>query len=158
MTDAVPAPLADEIQAILAPFATVEGALLPMLHALQAAFGHIPQAAHAPLIKSLQITKAELQGVLSFYHDFRAAPAGRQTLKICRAEACQAMGGAEMAKTLLARLGLDWHGTSPDGGLTVEPVYCLGLCACGPAAMIGERPLGRITVEGVMAQLGEARA
>ncbi|MCC5987850.1 MAG: formate dehydrogenase subunit gamma [Pararhodobacter sp.] len=138
------APEREDIDAIIAQHHHLEGPLLPILHALQEAFGHIPEPAHAPLAEALNITRAELHGVISFYHDFRAAPAGRQVLKICRAEACQAMGGAALAEATLKRLGLDWHGTTPNGALTIEPVYCLGLCACAPAVMIGERVVGRV--------------
>ena len=114
----------------------LEGPLLPIFHALQEAYGHVPQAALSRIAEALNLTRAEVHGVMSFYHDFRSAPAGRHVLKICRAEACQSMGGAALADRLLAKLGLDWHGTTPDGKVTVEPVYCLGLCACAPAAMV----------------------
>lgn len=138
------APERADIDAVIAQHLQLEGPLLPILHALQQAFGHIPQQAHAPLAEALNITRAELHGVISFYHDFRESPAGRHVLKICRAEACQAMGGAALAEATLERLGLDWHGTTQDGTLTIEPVYCLGLCACAPAVMIGERVVGRV--------------
>lgn len=118
--------------------------MLPMLHALQGAFGHIPDTAYAPICDALNITRAELHGVISFYHDFRDAPAGRHVVRICRAEACQAMGGAALAESVLSKLGLDWHGTTPNGAVTVEPVYCLGLCACAPAAMVDDRVVGRV--------------
>ncbi len=131
------------IAEILSAHADQEGPLLPILHDLQHAFGHIPAAAMEPICKALLITRAELKGVISFYHDFREKPAGKHVLKICRAEACQSMGGVAMAEKLLAKLGLDWHGTTPDGKLTVEPVYCLGLCACAPAAMMDETLIAR---------------
>jgi formate dehydrogenase subunit gamma len=93
---------------------------------------------------------------VTFYHDYRTAPAGRRHLKICRAEACQAMGGAAMADAVLGRLGLDWGGTTPDGRLTVEPVYCLGLCACAPSAMLDDEPYARLTAESLTALALEA--
>jgi formate dehydrogenase subunit gamma len=96
--------------------------------------------------------------VISFYHDFRERPAGRHVLKICRAEACQSVGANALAETTLKKLGLDWGGTTPDGALTVEAVYCLGLCACGPAAMIDGRVVGRVDGARVDALLAEARA
>jgi formate dehydrogenase subunit gamma len=120
------------------------GALLPILHALQAAFGCVPDPAIPLVAAALNLSRAEVHGVVTFYHDFRHAPAGRHVLKLCRAEACQSVGGAELAEALLARLGIGWRQTTPDGRLTVEPVYCLGLCACAPAALLDEAPLGRL--------------
>ncbi len=90
------------------------------------------------IANKLNISRAEVYGVVSFYHDFRQAPAGRHVLKLCRAEACQAMGGEENAAALLNLLGLEWGGTTADGQLTIEPVYCLGLCACAPSAMLDD--------------------
>ncbi len=134
----------------------VEGALLPILHAVQEAFGHIPQEA-LPLIAADQmITRAEAHGVMSFYHDFREAPAGRHVLKLCRAEACQAMGAEALATQARERLGIDWHETTRDGGVTLEPVFCLGLCSCGPAAMLDGRPVGRVDAARLEALLAEA--
>jgi len=142
-----------QIAAILAQHAHRPGAMLPILHALQDAFGHVPQAAVPQIAEALNVTKAEVHGVISFYHDFRAAPPGRQVLRLCRAEACQAMGGTALAAEVLRALGVDWHGTTADGAVTVEPVYCLGLCACAPAAMLGETVLGRATPARVAALL-----
>jgi formate dehydrogenase subunit gamma len=143
MTDASAADL-HQIQNIIDEHIALEGPLLPLLHALQEAFGHVPASAHALICDALNISKAELHGVISFYHDFRDAPAGRHVVKICRAEACQAMGGAALAESVLVKLGLDWHGTTRNGAVTIEPVYCLGLCACAPAAMVGDRVVGRV--------------
>jgi len=158
MTLATPHPTETEISAIIEAHLPLEGPLLPMLHALQEAFGHVPAAAHAPICDALNITKAELHGVISFYHDFRDAPAGRHVVKICRAEACQAMGGAALAENLLAQLGLDWHGTTRNGAVTIEPVYCLGLCACAPAAMVDDRVVGRVDAAKLDKLLAEAGA
>ena len=105
----------------------------------------MPDGARPIVAEALNITQAELYGVISFYHDFRSAPAEGRVIKICRAEACQAMGGAAMALRVLDRLGIDWHGTASDGSVTVEPVYCLGLCANGPAAMVGDKLVARAT-------------
>ena len=143
-----------EIDAIIADHLPLEGPLLPILHGLQAAFGYIPAAAHAPIAQALNITRAELHGVISFYHDFRDKPAGRHVIKICRAEACQAVGAAALSDAVLAGLGLDLHGTTRDGRVTVEPVYCLGLCACGPAAMVDGALKGRVSPEMLLAELG----
>jgi len=155
---AAPTPTEDEIAALIDANAGLEGPLLPILHALQENFGHIPQPAMQMIADRLNITKAELYGVISFYHDFRKAPAGRHVLKICRAEACQAMGGNALAEETLAKLGLDWHGTTTNGAVTVEPVYCLGLCACAPAAMLDDRCLGRVDRSRMDALLAEAGA
>ncbi len=129
--------------AIIASHAGEAGATLPILHDLQEAFGYVPKQSEAMIAEALNLSRAEVHGVISFYHDFRRAPVGRQVLKICRAEACQATGGVAIAERLLGRLGLHWGGTTSDGGLTVEPAYCLGLCACGPAALLDGEPLAR---------------
>ncbi|MEJ6388349.1 formate dehydrogenase subunit gamma [Gymnodinialimonas ulvae] len=142
-----------EIQAILDKNITLEGPLLPILHDVQATFGCVPDAARAPIAEALNITQAELHGVISFYHDFRREPAGQHVLKICRAEACQAMGANALSDKVLSMLGLDWHGTSADGRITVEPVYCLGLCACGPAAMVNGQVRGRVTAETLVSEV-----
>jgi len=137
-------PTAAQVRDVIAPLLGLEGPLLPILHAVQAEWSHIPETAHPVICDALNISRAELHGVISFYHDFRTAPAGRHVVKICRAEACQAMGGADLAEATLARLGLEWHGTTANGAVTVEPVYCLGLCACAPAAMVDGRVIGRL--------------
>lgn len=121
-----------------------EGALLPILHDVQADFGHVPQAALPVIAKALNLSRAEVHGVVSFYHDFREAPAGRHVVKLCRAEACKSVGADRVADHAKARLGLDWHETSADGAVTLEPVFCLGLCACGPAALVDGRLMGRV--------------
>jgi formate dehydrogenase subunit gamma len=148
----------DRIGDIVAGHLHLEGALLPILHALQDEFGHVPAAAAPVIVEALNISKAELHGVISFYHDFREHPAGRHVLKICRAEACQAVGANALAESTLKALGIDWHGTTANGALTVEPVYCLGLCACGPAAMLDQRVVGRVDAARMAALLEEAGA
>jgi formate dehydrogenase subunit gamma len=130
-----------------------EGPLLPILHALQGAFGHIPAMAHAPIAEALNITRAELHGVISFYHDFKDHPPAPHVVRICRSEACQAQGASALSDAVLAQLGVDWHGTTRDGRVTVEPVYCLGLCACGPAAMVDGALRGRANAEVLLAEL-----
>ena len=157
MLNDVPAPTADEIRDVVTPLTALEGPLLPMLHAIQAEWGHVPQAAVPVLADVLNLGRAEVYGVVSFYHDFRDHPAGRHILKICRAEACQSMGGAAMAAGVLDRLGVDWHGTTADGAVTVEPVYCLGLCACGPAAMLDGQLMGRVDGDRLVTALEAAR-
>lgn len=133
MTDTA---LATQVEVILRDHAGGEGAALPVLHAVQHAFGHIPEAAMALIAPALGLTQAELRDLVTFYPDFRAPPAGRHVLKLCRSEACQARGGQALIEAAKARLGVDWHETTPDGAVTLEPSYCLGLCACGPGAMV----------------------
>jgi formate dehydrogenase subunit gamma len=134
----------DQADSIIAAHLGLEGPMLPILHALQEEFGFISDAAMRLVAARLNVTRAEVYGVVSFYHDFRQQPAGRHVLKLCRAEACQAMGAEANAATLLDRLGLDWGGTTPDGRLTVEPIYCLGLCACAPSALLDGEVHGRL--------------
>lgn len=148
----------EALQEILDAHRQTEGALLPILHAVQAEFGHVPEAALPIIAQDRNISRAEAHGVMSFYHDFRSKPAGRTVLKLCRAEACQAVGGAALAEEMKARLGLDWHETSADGAVTLEPVFCLGLCACGPAAMVDGRFLGRADAAALERMLAEERA
>ncbi len=149
--------LGDRLDDILAAHARLEGPLLPILHAVQAEFGYVPEASLPLIAKALNLSRAEVHGVKSFYHDFRDAAAGRHVVKLCRAEACQATGADQLADHAKASLGVDWHGTSGDGAVTLEPVFCLGLCACGPAAMVDGRLMGRVDEAALDAVLAEAR-
>ena len=142
--------------AIIAAHAAREGAALPILHALQSVFGHIPGDAVPMIAAALNISRAEMHGIVTFYHDFRDHPPGRHVLRLCRAEACQAMGADALAAHTTARLGIDWHGTTADGAVTLEPVFCLGLCAIGPAGMLDGRPLGRLDQARLEAELDTA--
>ena len=121
------------------------GATLPILHALQDAFGCVPKEAVPLIADALNLSRAEVHGTISFYHDFRSRPPGRHVLKLCRAEACQAMGGDALAAAAEAKLGAPIGETV--GDVTVEPAYCLGLCACAPAAMLDGKPCGRLDRE-----------
>jgi formate dehydrogenase subunit gamma len=132
---------------IAAAYADREGALLPLLHELQAVFGCIPEAATPIVAKALNMSRAEVHGVISFYHDFRRKPAGRRVLKLCRAEACQARGGDAAAARVESALGVSMGETRADGEVTLEPVYCLGLCASGPAALLDGQIFGRLNGE-----------
>ena len=123
------------------------GPLIGVLHAIQAQLGYVPAAA-VPLIASeLNLSRAEVHGVVSFYHFFRSTPPGAHTVSVCRAESCQAVGGEALAEHARQRLGVDFHETTPDGRFSLEPVYCLGNCACSPAVMIDGRLHGRVTPE-----------
>ena len=146
------------IREIIADHQALEGPLLPILHAIQAEFGHVPQSALLEIAQALSLGKAEVHGVMSFYHDFREKPAGQHVLKICRAEACQSMGGDRVATHAQKALGIDWHETTQDGQVTLEPVFCLGLCACAPAAMVDGRLVGRVDESTVDAIIAEVRA
>lgn len=121
----------------------LEGPMLPILHATMEAFGHIPEGVVPLIADELNLGKAEVHGVISFYHDFRNTPTGTHVVKICRAEACQSVGANALTERVLTKLGIGWGETTPDGKITVEPVYCLGLCACGPAAMVDGTLIGR---------------
>jgi formate dehydrogenase subunit gamma len=122
----------------------LEGPMLPILHAIQSEFGFIPEDVKRVIADELNLSRAEVHGVVTFYHDFRDAPAGRHVLKLCRAEACQSMGGDRIADRVQQLLGIDFHQTALDGSVTLEPVYCLGLCACAPAAMLDDEVYGRV--------------
>ena len=134
-----------------------EGPLLPLLHALQETFGHIPREAVPVVAEALNLSRAEVHGVVTFYHDYRSAPAGRHVVKLCRAEACQAMGGESLVERAEARLDVKCGGTSADGRVTLEPIYCLGLCATAPSAMVDGRIIGRLTAAKLDAVLDEAQ-
>lgn len=135
----------------------MEGSLLPILHAIQSSFGYVPQDALPLIAKRLNLGKAEVHGVMSFYHDFREQPAGQHVVKLCRAEACQAMGADRVAAHAQKALGIDWHETTKDGQVTLEPIFCLGLCACAPAAMVDGRLVGRVDEAVVDAIVAEVR-
>nr|WP_244598296.1 formate dehydrogenase subunit gamma [Pseudohoeflea suaedae] len=147
----------EKARAIVDAHRHLEGPLLPILHAVQAEFGYVPRDVQPAIADALNISRAEIHGVVSFYHDYRSEPAGRHVIRICRSEACQSMGGEAAAASLLQKLGLDWHQTSADGAVTVEPVYCLGLCACSPAAMVDGDVYGRLDDETINDILEEVR-
>jgi formate dehydrogenase subunit gamma len=135
-----------------------EGPLLPILHDVQAAFGCVPPEAIRLIAGALNLTRAEVLGVMSFYHDFRSQPAGRHVLKLCRAEACQSMNGEAVAAQVLKRFGVGWGETTPDGAVTVEATYCLGLCACAPSALLDDEPrarLDRTAIDEIAREVGQ---
>jgi formate dehydrogenase subunit gamma len=150
-------PVFDEGRAreIIAEYLGLEGPLLPILHALNEELGFVSDEAVPLIAEALNLTRAEVHGVITFYHDFRRAPGGRHVLKICRAEACQSVGSEANAKRILAELGVSWHGTTQNGEITVEPVYCLGLCATGPSALLDDLPIGRLNKENLAEAIEE---
>jgi formate dehydrogenase subunit gamma len=129
--------------AIIDTYRHLDGAALPVLRALHQEFGHLPDEAVTQVAEALNLSRAEVHGVVTFYHDFRREPAGRTRLRICRAEACQAMGADALAAEARRRLGVDWHHTTPAGDVTLEPVFCLGLCSVAPAAQVDDELVGR---------------
>jgi formate dehydrogenase subunit gamma len=133
-----------------------EGPLLPILHGLLEAFGYVPEPAVPMVAEALNLSRADVHGVVTFYHDFRREPAGRHVLKLCRAESCQAMGSERLAGHLEEKLGLRFGETSVDGTLTLESVYCLGLCALSPAALVDDRVVARLDERRLDALLAEA--
>ncbi|KEQ07133.1 formate dehydrogenase subunit gamma [Pseudorhizobium pelagicum] len=135
----------------------LEGPMLPILHAIQHEFGFVPEEVKPVLARELNLSRAEVHGVVTFYHDFRDAPAGRHVLKICRAEACQAMGAERVVDQARQLLGIDFHQTTLDGAVTLEPVFCLGLCACAPAAMLDSEVYGRVDEHSLTELVAEAR-
>lgn len=143
---------------IVRSFSGLEGPLMPILHAVQECFGCVPEAAVPVIANELNLSRAEVHGVVSFYHDFRREPAGKHVLKLCRAEACQAMGCEGLVKRAECRLGVECGHTSADGRVTLEPIYCLGLCATGPSAMIDGKVVGRLDAAKLDKILKEAGA
>jgi formate dehydrogenase subunit gamma len=136
---------------------SLPGALLPILHDVQAALGYIPKDAVALIAHQLNLSRAEIHGVISFYHYFRTEKPGRHVLQLCRAEACQALGAAQLEAHAKRALGIDFHGTTADGAVTLEAVYCLGNCALGPSVMLDDRLQGRVTPERFDALIARTR-
>lgn len=128
---------------------SLPGALLPILHGIQDGLGFVPPASVPIIAAALNLSRADVHGVISFYHHFRTSAPGRHVLQLCRAEACQAMGARGIEKHVRARLGVDFHETTAEGALTLEPVYCLGNCACAPSVLLDGEVHGRLTIERV---------
>jgi formate dehydrogenase subunit gamma len=137
----------ERVSGIIAELKTKPGALLPILHAIQDALGYVPPDSVPLIADELNLSRAEVHGVISFYHYFRSTPPGRHTVYICRAEACQAMGSEALEAHAKAALGIDYHENTCDGAITLEPVYCLGNCACSPSIMVDKKVHGRVSPE-----------
>lgn len=150
--------IAARTASVISDFRGLEGPLLPILHGLQEEFGYVPQESLPVIAEALNLSRAEVYGVVSFYHDFRKHPAGRHVLKLCQAEACQSMGSDAVAAKLKQKLGIGFHETTTDGAVTLEPVYCLGLCACSPSAMLDGTVIGRVDDEKIDEMLEVIRA
>jgi formate dehydrogenase subunit gamma len=137
--------LEETVEAVVQQHAGQLGALLPMLHSLQARMGYIPEDAIPLIAKSMNLSRAEVHGVMHFYHDFRTEPAGDHIVQICRAEACQAMGSKKLESHVKNKLGIGYGETTSDGRYTLEPVYCLGNCACTPSIRVDDDIYARVT-------------
>lgn len=146
------------IDATLSELGAPDGALLPILHAIQAAHGYVPSEAVPQIAERLNLSRAEVHGVISYYHHFRKSPTGKVVVQLCQAEACQAVGSDALAEHAKRALGIDFHQTTADGSVTLEPVYCLGQCACGPSMMVGEHVHARVDGKKFDALVARARS
>lgn len=145
------------VQAIADAHRDLPGALLPILHAVQNEIGHVPDGAVPLIAQVLNLSRAEVHGVISFYHHFRTEAPGRHVVQVCRAEACQSVGAMALEAHAKKALGCDYHQTSADNAVTLEPVYCLGNCACSPAVMLDDEVYGRMDNQKVAELISEAR-
>lgn len=146
------------IAALIAKHQQQPGALLPLLHAIQDTVGYIPESCYSAISKALSLSVAEVHGVVTFYHHFRTHKPGRHVMQICRAESCQAMGSEALEAHAKQCLGIDYHETTADGAITLEPVYCLGNCALSPSVMIDEEVYGRVSPAALDTLIAEAKA
>jgi len=148
----------ESVRRVLAQMKGRAGPLLEVLHGVQASLGFIPPAAVALIAEELNLSRAEVHGVVTFYHHFRSTPPGRHTVQICRAESCQSMGAEQLVEHAKRRLGVDLHETTADRAFSLEPVYCLGNCACSPAVMIDGELHGRVSAERFDELIGECQS
>ena len=148
----------EEIRNLVYRLKDKPGALLPVLHSIQDHFGYVPPEAVPVIARELNLTRADVHGVISFYHDFRSEPAGRHVLKICQAESCQALGSMALTSYAREQLGIAFHETTADRAFTLEPVYCLGSCACSPTLMIDGDVHGRVSRQRFSEIIEEARS
>ena len=147
----------ETVQAVITTLKDKPGALLPILHGIQDALGYIPADSVPAIAQGLHLSRAEVHGVISFYHYFRDTPPGKQTVHICRAESCQAMGGKQLEQHVKDQLGIDYHETTADGQFSLEPVYCLGNRACSPAIQIGDDIYGKVSAQSFDAIINEKK-
>ena len=142
---------------LIAEYQSMPGALLPLLHAIQDSIGYVPETSYPAISKALNLSLAEVHGVVTFYHHFRTTPSGRHILQICRAESCKAMGADALEAHAKQHLNVDYHQTTADQAITLEPVYCLGNCALSPNVMMDEEVYGRMTAADLDTLIQEAR-
>jgi formate dehydrogenase subunit gamma len=155
MMQTLPPTDTDTVRRIVADLKGRPGPLIEILHAIQAALGYVPEGAVPVVAEGLNLSRAEVHGVVTFYHYFRHTPPGKHIVSVCQAEACQSMGAEGLTSHAKQRLGVDFHETTSDGQFSLEPVYCLGNCACSPAAMVDGRLYGRLTPERFDAMITE---
>ena len=148
----------DLIRTIVAAHQTQQGSLLVILHQIQDTLGFIPDSAIPIIASANSLSRAEVQGVISFYPHFRTCPPGRQILEVCRAESCRAMGGQTIETHAKQLLGVEWHQTTADSAFTLEPVYCLGNCACSPSVKLGDEIYGRVSCDRLTSLIEQARS
>lgn len=147
IADAATVAASQVVAGAIAAHATEAGGMLPLLHDIQDRLGHVPSTALPAIAKAMNLSRAEVHGVVTFYPHFHQSPIGRHVIRICQAESCQSMGSAALTAHAVARLGIDLHATTADGSFTLEPVYCLGNCACSPALLIGNELHGRVDAD-----------
>lgn len=147
-----------QVDGLIEQYQAMPGALLPLLHAIQDAIGYVPESSYQQIAKALNLSVAEVHGVVTFYHHFRTSPSGRHILQICRAESCQSMGSEALEAHAKKCLALDYHQTTADSAITLEPVYCLGNCALSPAVMLDDEVHGKVSTQDLEALISEARA
>lgn len=149
-----------DISHLVTQYQAVPGGLLPLLHAIQGELGYVPESLVPAIATGLNLSRAEVHGVISFYHDFKTHPVGRNTVQICRAEACQSMGSRQLEAHAKQALGIDYHETTADGSISLEPVYCLGNCACSPSVRINDDIVARVDAarfDELVAKLGASQ-
>jgi formate dehydrogenase subunit gamma len=149
--------MVDQIEKIIGRFRGQPGPLLIVLHAIQEEFGYIPEEAEPVVAEGLNLSRAEVHGVVTFYHYFRHHPPGRHVVQICQAESCKSMNSDKLTEHARRALGIEMNQTTSDGQFTLEPVYCLGNCACSPAMMVDGQVYGRLTNARFDAVLAEHR-
>ncbi|HEY0563226.1 MAG TPA: formate dehydrogenase subunit gamma [Methylophilus sp.] len=157
MANVLTAQQLSNIEAHIQSHKTMPGALLPILHAIQDDIGYVPEETYPSISRALALSIAEIHGVVTFYHHFRRHPVGQHVLQVCRAESCQAMGAEALEAHIKSTLGIDFHQTTADGAITLEPVYCLGNCACSPAVLMDEELYGRVDSQKIAEIISEAR-
>jgi formate dehydrogenase subunit gamma len=147
-----------KVNALIAEYQDMPGALMPLLHAIQDNIGYVPESTYPQIAKALSLSVAEVHGVVTFYHHFRTHKPGRHVMQICRAESCQSMGSEALEAHAKKCLNVDYHQTTSDDAITLEAVYCLGNCALSPAVMMDEEIYGRVSAEDLDALIAEAKA
>jgi formate dehydrogenase subunit gamma len=146
------------VGALIDEHKNMPGALMPLLHAIQDNFGYVPEFTYSQIARALSLSVAEVHGVVTFYHHFRNHKPGRHVMQICRAESCQAMGSEALEAHAKKCLNVDYHQTTADNAITLEPVYCLGNCALSPAVMMDDEVYGRVSAVDLEALIAEAKA